>query len=85
MELNSISTRENFRLVSDVKSDDGDTSMYKAVVMTQAMPMKSIGKLLMNGKMLFDGLVEPEYDFNQACDWQNPLMVKRIQQEKYIQ
>ena len=30
-------------MVSDVKSDDGDTSMYKAkLLMTQAMPMKSI-------------------------------------------
>lgn len=88
MELNSVNFKgKNYRLISDIKSDDGDTSMYKAKAVDDTGNTYEIYWETTDEweDALLDGLVEPEYDFSQACDWQNPLMVKRLQQEKYIQ
>lgn len=88
MELQNVNFRgKNYRIVSDVKSAEGDTSVYKAKAVDDKGDNYEVFWETTDEweDAVLDGLVEPKYDLNQACDWANPLMVKRVKEENYIQ
>lgn len=88
MELQNINFRgKNYRLISDVKSSSGDTSVYMAKAVDDKGDKYEILWETTDEweDALLDGLVEPKYDINQACDWSNPLAVRRLKEEKYMQ
>lgn len=88
MELQNINFKgKNYKLISEVKSASGDTSVYKAKAVDEKGDKYEILWETTDEweDALLDGLVEPKYDINQACDWGNPLAVRRIKEENYVQ